>query len=91
VVNSIKNTNQEFFFESSSSENHQNIVNLLRKNSFGLTIAEISRMLKITRNTTAVYLARLEGANQVRIRKVGMAKLYSLKPEQTKLMIKERH
>ena len=53
----------------------QLVTNLLRKNTDGLTVIEISRILKISRNTTAVALAELKGAEQIRIRPVGMAKL----------------
>lgn len=66
---------------SDSLSNYEKINNLLKKSNSSLTIAEISKLLRITRNTVAVSLAKLEGARQVDIRKVGMAKLYSLKPE----------
>ena len=33
------------------------VVDLLRKNAMGLTIVEISRLLKISRNTVAIVLA----------------------------------
>lgn len=66
--------------------NYERIIELLKKTNFGLTIAEISKLLKVTRNTVSVNLAKLEGAGQVNIRKIGMAKIYSVKPElQTKL------
>ena len=51
-------------------------MNLLKKNTDGLTIIEIASMLKISRNTVAVALAELKGAGQIRIRPVGMAKLH---------------
>ncbi len=77
--------NKGFSSIENSLSNHSNIIELL-KHSSGLTIAELSNILKISRNTVAVSLARLEGAKQIEIRKVGMAKIYSLKPEaQTKL------
>jgi predicted transcriptional regulator len=55
------------------------VVDLLRKNSDGLTITEISKLLQISRNTVAVALAELKGEGKLRIRKVGMAKLHYLK------------
>ena len=64
-----------------SSSNHDKIIELLNKNEYGLTIAEICRRLKTTRNTISISIARLEGAGKVNIKKVGMAKIYSLKPE----------
>lgn len=48
---------------------------LLKKNE-GYTIVELSKLLKISRNTIAVILAEFKGANLVKIREVGRAKLY---------------
>ena len=52
------------------------VAELLKKNIEGLTVIEIARMLKISRNTAAVALAELKGAGLIRIRPVGMAKLH---------------
>ncbi len=52
------------------------VIELLKKNSDGLTIIEIATALKISRNTVAVALAELKGAEQIRIRPVGKAKLH---------------
>ncbi len=52
------------------------VINLLKKNTDGLTIMEIATLLKISRNTVAVALAELKGAGLIRIRPVGMAKLH---------------
>ena len=49
---------------------------LLKKNTDGLTIVDIAKMLKISRNTAAVALAGLVGAGKVRVRPVGVAKLH---------------
>ena len=57
----------------------QLIVDLLKKNRDGLTVIEISKLLKFSRNTVAVYLAELRGENKIRVREVGMAKLHYLK------------
>jgi Mn-dependent DtxR family transcriptional regulator len=54
------------------------VVNLLRKNTDGLTILEIAQALKISRNTVPVILAELKGAELIRIRPVGKAKLHYL-------------
>lgn len=56
-------------------EKKELVIELLKKNTDGLTINEISNFLKISRNTVAVALAELKGAKQIRIRNVGMAKL----------------
>jgi DNA-binding transcriptional regulator GbsR (MarR family) len=52
------------------------VTELLKKNTEGLTIVEIAEMLKISRNTVSVALAELKGAEQIRIRPVGKAKLH---------------
>lgn len=51
------------------------VTGLLKKNTDGLTVIEISRILKISRNTVAVALAELKGAGLIRIRPIGKAKL----------------
>jgi len=57
------------------------IVELLKKNTDGLTVIEISKILKISRNTVAVVLAELKGAEMIRVRPVGKAKLNYWKGE----------
>lgn len=52
------------------------VIGLLKRNTDGLTVIEIARELKISRNTVAVALAELKGAGLIRIRPVGMAKLH---------------
>lgn len=52
------------------------VMNILKKDSQGLTIIEISKILKISRNTVAIALAELKGAELIRIRPVGKAKLH---------------
>lgn len=55
------------------------VIRVLKDNADGLTIVEIAKKLHISRNTVAVVLAELKGANLIRIRPVGMAKLHYLK------------
>ena len=52
------------------------VINLLKKNTDGLTIIEIAKSLKISRNTVPVVLAELKGEGRIRIRPVGKAKLH---------------
>lgn len=52
------------------------VCELLKKNSDGLTIADISKLLGVSRNTVAVALAELRGAGLIRLREIGMAKLH---------------
>ena len=56
--------------------NKESVVDLLKKNPGGLTITEIASKLKISRNTVAVILAELKGAEKIWVRNVGMAKLH---------------
>lgn len=60
------------------------VIKLLEKDREGLTIIEISKILKISRNTVAIVLAELKGAELIRIRPVGRAKLHYLKSENKK-------
>jgi predicted ArsR family transcriptional regulator len=52
------------------------VINLLKKNTDGLTIIEIAKALKISRNTVPVALAELKGEGKIRIRPIGKAKLH---------------
>lgn len=54
------------------------VVRLLKKDTEGLTIIEIAKELKISRNTVPVILAELKGEGKLRIRPVGKAKLHYL-------------
>lgn len=58
------------------------VIKLLEKDRGGLTIIEISKILKISRNTVAIVLAELKGAELIRIRPVGRAKLHYLKDKE---------
>ena len=52
------------------------VVELLKKDSDGLTIIEIANKIKVSRNTVPVILAELKGEGKIRIRPVGKAKLH---------------
>jgi len=52
------------------------VVNLLKKDTDGLTLVDIAKKLNISRNTVAVVIAELRGADLIRIRPVGIAKLH---------------
>jgi len=52
------------------------VIELLKKNTDGFTIIEIAKELKISRNTVPVILAELKGAELIRVRPVGKAKLH---------------
>jgi len=55
-----------------------NKVYFVLKNSDGLTITEIVKKTKLNRSSIRTALAKLDGANKVLVRKIGMAKVYSL-------------
>ena len=58
-------------------ENYRDkIITELKRNQAGYTISELSKKLKLSRQTIANCFAYLEGANKVNIRQVGMAKIY---------------
>ncbi len=59
-----------------------NVVNKISstlKNSGGLTITEIVVKTKLNRSSVRTALAKLDGADKVSVRKVGMAKVYLIK------------
>lgn len=57
---------------------------ILKKSKLGLTITGIVNKSKFSRSTVINILSRLEGANKVSFRKIGMAKVYFLKPNKKK-------
>lgn len=57
------------------------IKQLLSRKPEGISITEIVSLSGLTRSAVRTILAQLEGANQVSVRNIGMAKLYSFKKE----------
>ena len=55
------------------------VIKLLKKDTDGLTIIEIAKFLKISRNTVPVILAELKGEGKIRVRPVGKCKLHYIK------------
>lgn len=56
--------------------NREKIIRELKKNLNGFTISELAKKLNLSRQTIANCFAFLEGAEKVKIRKAGMAKIY---------------
>jgi len=56
--------------------NREKIIKELEKNPNGFTVSELSKKLNISRQTIANCFAFLEGAEKVKIRQAGMAKIY---------------
>ena len=55
------------------------IISILKNNSYGLTITEIVGKTNLSRSAVRTVLAKFEGGNKVLVRKIGMAKVYSIK------------
>ncbi len=55
------------------------VVGLLREDTRGLTIQEISEITNVSRITAAMALAKLEGGSVIDVRVVGNCKLHYLK------------
>jgi len=53
-------------------------VSSVLKDSNGLTITDIVKKTKLNRSAIRIALAKLDGADKVSIREIGMAKVYSL-------------
>ena len=60
------------------------IVNTLRKADHSLTIDDVSKRTKLHRVTVVKYLAVLEAVGNVKMRKVGKAKLFLLRGKREK-------
>ncbi len=56
----------------------EKLIKTLQKHPQGLTITELIRVSGLSRSAILMELAKLEGANEVKIRRAGMAKIYSL-------------
>lgn len=59
-------------------DNVVNKIDMILKNSNHLTITEIVDETKLSRSAIRIGLAKLDGAGKVSVRKIGMAKVYSL-------------
>ncbi len=55
------------------------IVEILREDTRGLTIQELSEKTNVSRITTALALMKLEGAEKIDVRVIGNCKLHYLK------------
>jgi predicted transcriptional regulator len=54
------------------------ILEIMHDNQMGLSITEIVKLTDQSRSAVRIGLARLEGANKVKSRRIGMAKVYIL-------------
>jgi DNA-binding Lrp family transcriptional regulator len=60
------------------------IVTLLKEDTRGLTIQELSSLTKVSRITTALALAKLEGAGIIDVRVIGNCRLHYMNINVTK-------
>lgn len=54
----------------------EKVIKILRKNPNGLTITNLAKKARYSKQTVSNILAELKGAKKITIRKVGMAKLH---------------
>ena len=72
----LKLTLKPILINNTMDRHRDKIIKELKKSKNGYTISELSKKLKLSRQTIANIFAFLEGAQKVNIRKVGMAKIY---------------
>lgn len=59
-------------------QDHKTVLNDIKSNEYA-TITDIVRRLEFSRSKVRTILAKLEGANKIKFRSVGMAKVYEVK------------
>ncbi len=57
----------------------EEIKRILKEDTRGLTIQELSKLTKVSRITACIALAKLEGAGEIDVRIIGNCKLHYLK------------
>ena len=60
------------------------IKKILKEDTRGLTIQELSEKTKVSRITASIALAKLEGAGEIDVRIIGNCKLHYLKDKKGK-------
>lgn len=72
--------NKNVVFSEREEEMMKEILREIKKSKHsGMTIAELSKKLGVSRYTVSKYVLFLKGAGKIRERKVGIAKLYYAK------------
>ena len=59
----------------------ETVIKELKAKKEGFTVSELASKLKVSRHTISNIFAFLEGAEKVKIRQAGMAKIYYWKDE----------
>jgi predicted transcriptional regulator len=70
--------------EASMKSNREKIIKELKENPNGFTVSELSKKLGFSRQTISNCFSFLEGAEKIKIRQVGMAKIYFWKVKNEK-------
>ena len=65
--------------EEKSDSPEKKILHILRSSGEGRTITELTEISQLSRSAVRTALARLEGAEKIIFRSIGMAKVYFLK------------
>jgi DNA-binding transcriptional regulator GbsR (MarR family) len=60
----------------------KDIKRILKKDTRGLTIQELSKLTKVSRITTSMALMKLEGLGLIDVRVIGNCKLHYLKEDE---------
>lgn len=62
----------------------EKIIKILEEKKVGLSITELVALSKLSRSAVRTAIAKLEGANRISFRNIGMAKVYSLNKKKVK-------
>ena len=62
----------------------EKIIKILEEKKVGLSITELVNLSKLSRSAVRTAIAKLEGANKISFRNIGMAKVYSLNKKKVK-------
>lgn len=62
----------------------EKIIKVLEKKNTGMSITELVNLSKLSRSAVRTAIAKLEGANKISFRNIGMAKVYSLNKKKAK-------
>jgi predicted transcriptional regulator len=56
----------------------EKVIKILEEKKVGLSITELVNLSKLSRSAVRTSIAKLEGADKISFRNIGMAKVYSL-------------
>ncbi len=62
----------------------EKIIKILEEKKVGLSITELVNLSKLSRSAVRTAIAKLEGADKISFRNIGMAKVYLLNKKKVK-------